>query len=31
MTTSSSRLGDDSLKFVDLPLRAAEGTELEKQ
>ena len=31
MTTSSSRLGNDSLQFVDLPLGAAKGTKLEKE
>lgn len=31
MSTSSSRLGDDSLQFVNLPLCAAEGTKLEKR
>lgn len=29
MSTSNSRLGDDTLEFVDLPLCSAEGTKLE--
>lgn len=31
MTTNSSRLGNDSLQLVDLPLCAAKGTKLEER
>ena len=31
MATGSSCLGDDTLQFVDLPLRAAESTELKRK